>query len=228
MKTSALSYEQFRIQPFVNPQDPTVLDPLDPIPFQILWIKPLDHWIQAITSLDPNHQSIGFKQSDIWIQIFRSLEQNSIMDLNLTIIGSKLSDYWIQIFLSIGSKFFRALDSNFQSLDPKLSGHGSKLSDHRIQTFRSLDHNFLDHRIQLSDHWIKIFQIIGSKPDLTDGQCYVLQTERSPPVMSCLLPPPLATSSLLSQARIFFTFFSILDPDPHLFWSVGSGSTKVK
>jgi hypothetical protein len=45
--------------------------------------------------------------------------------------------------------------------------------------------------------------------------------------MSCLLPPPLATSSLLSQARISFIFFSVLwiriridfgqlepDPDP--------------
>jgi hypothetical protein len=158
---------------------------------------------------------MGFNLSDDWIKTFRSLDPNSQK------IGFKLSDHWSKTFRS-WSKNLRSLDPNFQIIGCKFLKHwfqsflnfGSKLSDHWIPNFPIMDQNF---------------QIIGSKPDLTDGdrQCYVLQTERSPPVMSCLLPPPLATSSLLSQARISFTFFSALciriridfcrresDPDP--------------
>jgi hypothetical protein len=60
MKTLALSYEQFRIQPFVDPLDPAVLDSLD----------------QTFRSLDPSNHIIGSKLSDHWIQT--------------SIIGSKL------------------------------------------------------------------------------------------------------------------------------------------
>ncbi len=114
------------------------------------------------------------------------------MDQNITIIGFKLSDYW--------SKLFRALDLNFLEL-------WIQTFSQWIQNFPIMNQNFQIIGFKLSDYWIKIFQIIGSNPDLTDRQCYVLQTERSPPVMSCLLPPPLATSSLLSQARISLIFF---------------------
>jgi hypothetical protein len=68
--TLALSYEQFRIQPFVDPPDPTDLDSLN----------------QTFRSLDLSNHIIGSKLSEHWIQIVRYLDSNFQNN------GAKLSD----------------------------------------------------------------------------------------------------------------------------------------